>query len=131
MILSINAKSTPELLLQSRAKGTVAVLTFRGRLRREQLPAAVTLFKNMLESHGRQVVVDLSHATHLSSAAIALVFYYHKLMHDRGGRLILVRPFEEVRSRLPGIGFEGLFDCHDALEDAVLAAQRGSQRPTD
>jgi anti-anti-sigma regulatory factor len=117
VVAGLELRSTPE--------GDIAILAVTGSVRRNRLPAVLRVFGEALRNSSGGVVIDLSRATRLTSAALAMVIYGQKLFHAGGARLVVVKPLTESDSRLPGRMLEQLFDCRDTLGEAVAVLRAG------
>lgn len=70
----------------------------------------------------RNVIVDLSGVTSISSTAVAALLNLHRICRARGGRLVLQRPNRGATDVLAGTGLDRLLQTA-----SKPARQRGSQ----
>jgi anti-anti-sigma regulatory factor len=76
----------PQLALRSDRTGGIAILSVTGSVRRQRLPTVLRLFAAAMRRGRSGVVIDLSQATRLTSAAVAMVIYGEELVHSGGGQ---------------------------------------------
>ncbi|GEM_PF-2541343 len=89
------------------------------------------LLEEGLKSDHKQFVIDISDCEYISSNALGIMVYYHKLLRAKGGALIIVPPASAgVRAfalRCIGVGIP----LADTVADALAILREESRLPED
>jgi anti-anti-sigma factor len=85
--------------------GGITNIVLRGRLDTVSVGGIEAQFKSVAETK-RAVVVDLSETDYLSSLGVRLLLSCARALHNKGGKLVLLSPKENVRAVLGIVGVE-------------------------
>jgi anti-sigma B factor antagonist len=85
--------------------GGITHVVLRGRLDTASVGGIEAQFKTVVETK-RAVVVDLSEMDYLSSLGVRLLLSGARAVHNKGGKLVLLSPKENVRAVLGIVGIE-------------------------
>ena len=78
-------------------------------------------FVRQCDGDSVQVIVDLSRVNYLSSIGIPMLINTAKSVADRGGKMVLFGPQQNVAEVLDIIGIRQLIPIYDDLESALTA----------
>jgi anti-anti-sigma factor len=101
--------------------GKVAVFSVVGQLPREYHGAVEGLVLDLLREGCRYFLVDLSAADYVSSGGVGLMSYYRKILADKHGKMVLVRPPGHVLKRLKLVRLPTWMEIYDTREAALEA----------
>ena len=72
-------------------KPEVVVFAIVDRIPAEQLSRAEEVFRDLIQQGHRRFVLDLSAAEAISSNGVGLAIYYHKVVSELNGQMVLVK----------------------------------------
>lgn len=74
----------------------------------------MTLFEK-----NKNIALDLSHCTFVSSAGLRVMLYTYKVAKAKGGRLDLVGVSDEIRDVMAMTGFDKFFKFYQTVEECI------------
>jgi anti-sigma B factor antagonist len=80
--------------------------------------------QRLVAEGSRRLVVDLSAAHFVSSTGLGVFLYYHALLAEKGGRLVLAAPGGAVRKMLAVANLDRVLAISATLPEAVARARR-------
>jgi anti-anti-sigma factor len=102
--------------------GGITNVVLRGRLDSAGVGGVEHLFKAIADSD-RAIVVDLSQTDFLSSLGVRLLMSGARALRNKGGKLVLLSPNENVQSVLDLIGMEQFIPVVFDRPAAIAAVQ--------
>ena len=104
----------------------VRFLRLTGRVDAAAVPTVQKMVREAAEGAGRQVVVDLSDVTFLSSSGLRILLLLARELRRQGGDLQLCAPRPQVAEVFHLTGFDQIFELFPTREDAAAAFPRAS-----
>ena len=104
---------------QEQLAGGVCKINLSGRMDIEGVGSIETRFAGMTASPRMAVVVDMSAVPFMSSIGIRALVMNAKAMANRGGRLVILSPVENVRSVLVSAAIDRLIPICGGLDEAM------------
>jgi anti-sigma B factor antagonist len=101
----------------------VAMVTLRGRLDMTGAGLIDLKFSTIAGSR-RSIVVDMSAVDFLASLGIRVLVMGAKAVRNKGGRLVLLSPQEDVKSVLTTAGIDEIIPIVSDRADAIAAVQK-------
>jgi stage II sporulation protein AA (anti-sigma F factor antagonist) len=108
----------------SHAQGRVPVTVFQlqDRVNLGNFAELEATAKEAYNSGMRDLVIDLSHTSALTSIGVRALVVIHKMLsEDRGKHLRLAGPTPEIRDMLEVSGVTQYIQIHDSVEEAVTS----------
>ena len=108
----------------SQAQGRIPVTVFQlqDRISLENYQELEQTAKDAYANNMRDLVIDLSQTTSLTSIGIRALVVIHKMLaKDNGRHLKLASPIESIREILTIAGVTGYIEIYDSLEEAVAS----------
>lgn len=111
-------------LRYSELENNIKLISLKGKLDIGGVGKIETQFYGYCAGDQPRVLVDLSEVDFLASIGIRLLTLNAKSVSSRGGRMILLRPSQEVKEILEVTGITMIIPIYDGLEsaEAVLLA---------
>ena len=106
-------------------KNGVIVVTLRGRLDITGA-SAIDLKFNAAAGSTRSIVVDMSAVDFLASLGIRVLVMGAKSVKNKGGKLVLLSPQDDVKLVLTSAGIDDIIPIMSDRADAIAAAQKFS-----
>ena len=78
----------------------------------------------ILESGGKQVVIDLSKVDWMNSTGLGILISSYTTLRNSGGQLKLANVTEKIKSLLVITKLVSVFESHDTIEEAVASFQQ-------
>jgi anti-sigma B factor antagonist len=97
---------------------TITVLTASGVLTVDEGDAFRRACEDRFARGVRDVVLDISHLTMIDSVGLENLLWLSENVAERGGRLRLVSPDENIRTVLRITRLDPMFDVHESVEEA-------------
>ncbi len=107
------------MLVESTRSGDVTILTVGGEVDRIALRRRREAIETALESAGERIVFDLSQASFLDSAAIALLLRARRAAKAKGGGVVLAACSSFLMKVFHTLGLEALFRFTETPEEGV------------
>jgi anti-anti-sigma factor len=104
------------------AHGEVRIAAVRGEIDLVSVARMTPAVNEAIRSPARVVIFDLTEATMIDSAGLALVINALRRIEYAGRRLLVVYPTGPVRRTLELAGINGLLDLYKTRAEAVDAA---------
>lgn len=67
----------------------------------------------------KNIALDLSRCTYVSSAGLRVMLYSYKLVKAKGGRLDLIGVSDEIRDVMAMTGFDKFFKFYKTVEECI------------
>lgn len=105
-------------------EGEITNIILRGRLDTARVGGIEAKFKAVVETK-RAIVVDLSETDYLSSLGVRLLLSGARAVHNKGGKLVLLSPKDNVRAVLGIVGIERFIPVVFDRSAAAAAIKEG------
>lgn len=111
-------------LQYSEMDNNVRVIKLTGKLDIMGVNAVDVKFAGYCSGESTRVLVDLSGVDYLASIGIRLLTSNAKSLASRGGKMVLLKPSDEVKAVLDMTGISSIIPMYDQFEsaEAVLLA---------
>jgi sigma-B regulation protein RsbU (phosphoserine phosphatase) len=114
-----------EMTVESRQSGAVAIVTPKDRFDTNSAPEVERVLTEHIERGTRQIVLDLSHISYISSIGLRVILKAVMTMTRVGGRLVLCAGNDQVRTVIQLSGALMVSLHAPTLEEALLKVQAG------
>ena len=110
--------------MKSRQSGAVVIVTPEDRFDTNSASEIERVLMGHIERGVRQMVLDLSHISYISSIGLRVILKTVMAMNRTGGRVVLCRGNDQVRTvfQLSGVMIMSLYAS--TFEEAILKAQQ-------
>jgi anti-sigma B factor antagonist len=116
--------SSPALRIETMQHHEVLVLKPIGWVAADGHVAMEEKLQELVAEGHRWMVVDLSAAHFVSSTGLGVFLYYHKVLAEKGGRLVLAAPGGAVSKMLAVANLDRVLAICATLPEAVERARR-------
>ena len=106
------------IITGNQSQGDFQVVTIKGDINavsvpllREEIQAA------MKQQDSRNLAIDLAEVDFVDSSGISMLVSFHKTLHDKGHRLVLVKLPEMLRGALEVTHLIAMFEIVDSIEE--------------
>jgi anti-sigma B factor antagonist len=113
------------MTVESRQSGAVAIVTPKDRFDTNSAPEVERVLTEHIERGTRQIVLDLSHISYISSIGLRVILKAVMTMTRVGGRLVLCAGNDQVRTVIQLSGALMVSLHAPTLEEALLKVQAG------
>jgi anti-sigma B factor antagonist len=106
-------------------RGDVKIVSLRGRLDANTSPAVEERLMRLLDQGERQLVLDFSDLTYISSVGLRVLVLAAKVLQKTRGKLALVAPGRHIYEIFQIAGFTTLFPIFPTCDEAVSHLRSG------
>ena len=99
--------------------GDIVIAHFNGNLDTNTAPDAEEKLKDIIESSGAKLIINLEGTNYVSSAGLRIFLASAKKLSANGGVFKLCNPNEVVKEILDISGFSTILDVRSTEEDAI------------
>ena len=99
-------------------KPEIVVFSIVDRIPAEQLSRAEEIFRGLIQQGHRRFVLDLSAADIISSNGVGLAVYYHKVLRELDGQMVVVKGKPALMERI-GAFIEPVIRTVGTREEAI------------
>jgi anti-anti-sigma factor len=97
--------------------GQTLVFRCRGDLDAHTFEILDEELQDSFDEGASRIIVDLSQVPYMSSAGIGVLVGANNLAEENGGKMVLVKPSENVAQVLSDMGFDSLFTIAESVEE--------------
>jgi anti-sigma B factor antagonist len=110
--------------------GDVTLLTFIGEFDAYNLTTFSSKIDNLVEDGYHSLVFNLHLLKFINSSALGYLVKTKKLVEEKGGDIVIVKPSKFVKKALTVVGLHELFNIYETNEEAVLSFHKGDDVET-